>query len=89
MPNIKSAEKRVRTSEKARRRNIKQKSAIKSLRKGLLAAVETADAPKTAEAYRAFSSGLDKAAKKGVIHKNTATRKKARAAAMLRKAAAK
>ncbi len=88
MPNIKSAEKRVRTSEKSRRRNTKTKSKIKTLRKGLLANVATPDDPKTPEAYRDFCSGLDKAAKHGIIHKNTAIRKKARAVAMLRKAAA-
>ncbi|NLG33947.1 MAG: 30S ribosomal protein S20 [Lentisphaerae bacterium] len=88
MPNIKSAEKRVRTSEKARRRNIKTKTKIKTLRKGLLASVAAPDGAKTPEAYRAFCSSLDKAAKQGIIHKNTAIRKKARAGAMLRKAAA-
>lgn len=89
MPNIKSAEKRVRTSEKARRRNVKKKTEIKSLRKGLVAALAAPADPKTPEAYRAFCSALDKAAKQGIIHKNTAVRKKARAGAALRKAAAK
>jgi small subunit ribosomal protein S20 len=88
MPNIKSAEKRVRTSEKSRRRNVKKKTEIKTLRKGVLAAVAAPDA-KAPEAYRAFCSALDKAAKQGIIHKNTAIRKKARASAMLRKATAK
>lgn len=89
MPNIKSAEKRVRTSEKSRRRNVKKKTQIKTLRKGVLAAVATPADPKAPAAYREFCSALDKAAKQGIIHKNTAIRKKARAGAMLRKAAAK
>ena len=88
MPNIKSAEKRVRTSEKSRQRNIKKKSEIKTLRKGLLATVATPADPKSKEAYSEFCSVLDKAAKQGIIHKNTAVRKKARAGAMLRKAEA-
>ena len=89
MPNIKSAVKRVKTSEKSRQRNIKAKSEIKTLRKSLLAAVETPAEPKTQEAYRAFCSALDKGVKHGIIPKNTAVRKKARAGAMIRKATAK
>ena len=88
MANIKSAEKRMRTSEKARSRNVKVKSEIKTVRKSLVTALATADNPKTPEAYSEFCSKLDKAAKRGVIHKNTAVRKKARAGAALRKAAA-
>ncbi|HRV31959.1 MAG TPA: 30S ribosomal protein S20, partial [Kiritimatiellia bacterium] len=36
MPNIKSAEKRMRTSEKARQRNVEAKSKLKTLRRNLL-----------------------------------------------------
>ena len=89
MANSKNAAKRARTSEKSRQRNVKTKSKIKSLRKNLLAAVAVPDNPKTPEAYGTFCSGLDKAVKHGIIAKNTAVRKKARAAALLRKAAAK
>ena len=88
MPNIKSAEKRVRTSEKSRQRNIQKKSEIKTLRTNLLVAVAAPAEPKTQQAYGEFCAVLDKAAKQGIIHKNTAIRKKARAGAMLRKAAA-
>ena len=89
MPNIKSAVKRVKTSVKSRQRNIKAKSEIKTLRKNLLAAVVTPAEPKTQEAYRAFCSALDKGVKHGIVAKNTAIRKKARAGALLRKTAAK
>lgn len=88
MPSSKSAEKRVRTSEKAHRRNVKKKTEIKSLRKGFVSALATPEDPTTPEAYRAFCSALDKAAKQGIVPKNTAIRKKARAAAALRKATA-
>lgn len=88
MPNIKSAEKRVLTSEKSRQRNVKKKSELKTLRKSLLATVAAPADPKAPKAYSEFCSALDKAAKQGIIHKNTANRKKARAGAMLRKAAA-
>jgi small subunit ribosomal protein S20 len=88
MPNIKSAVKRVKTSEKSRVRNHTTKSELKTLRKSLLAAVESAAEPKTQEAYRTFCSALDKGVKHGIIRKNTAIRKKSRAAALLRKMAA-
>ncbi len=89
MPNIKSAAKRAKTSEKSRQRNAQTKSQLKTLRKNLLTVVAAPADPKTAEAYRTFCSSLDKAAKHGIISKNTAVRKKARAGAMLRKSAAK
>lgn len=88
MPNIKSAIKRVKTSEKARKRNVQTKSKIKTIRKSFLDAAAKPDAPETKEALAAFCSVLDKAAKTGVITKNTAIRRKNRAAARLRKAAA-
>ncbi len=89
MPNIKSAAKRAKTSEKSRLRNAEAKSALKTLRKNLLAALAANEAPKTQDAYRAFCSALDKAVKHGIIAKNNSIRRKARAAAMLRKAPAK
>ena len=89
MPNMKSAVKRAKTSEKAHKRNTVTKSAVKTLRKNLLAGVAEPAAPKTQAAYRAFCSALDKGAKHGIIPKNTAIRRKARAGALLRKAAAK
>ena len=89
MANIKSAAKRAKTSEKSRQRNAEAKSQLKTLRKTLLAAVAENAAPKSQDAYRAFCAALDKAVKHGIIAKNTSIRKKARAAALLRKAAAK
>lgn len=89
MPNSKNAAKRAKTSEKSRQRNAETKSALKTLRKGLLAAVAANEAPKTQDAYRAFCAALDKGVKHGIIAKNTSIRKKARAASLLRKSAAK
>lgn len=88
MPNSKNAAKRAKTSEKSHQRNAETKSALKTLRKGLLAALAANEAPKTQSAYRAFCSALDKGVKHGIIPKNTAVRKKSRAGAMLRKIAA-
>ncbi len=83
MPNIKKAAKRMRQAEKARRRNVQVKARIKHVRAKVL---KGAEATEEAEAlFRTYCSELDKAAKKGVISKNTAIRRKARAAARLRK----
>jgi len=84
MPNIKSAAKRVKTAAKSHARNVATKSKLKTLKKAFVAA----DAEKGPAAYAAYCSALDKAAKQGIIPKNTAVRKKGRAAAALRKAAA-
>ncbi|MHB1315491.1 MAG: 30S ribosomal protein S20 [Christensenellales bacterium] len=75
MPNIKSAEKRVRVSRKKKDQNTVVKSAMKTNIKKF----EQASTDKEA-AYSAVASVIDKAAAKGVIHKNTANRKKARLA---------
>ena len=89
MPNSKNAAKRAKTSEKSRQRNAEAKSQLKTLRKNLLTALAANEAPKNAAAYSVYCSTLDKAVKHGIIKKNSPVRKKSRAAAMLRKAAAK
>ena len=87
MPNIKSAKKRVKVSEKKNLRNRMVKSGMRTAVKKFVVAVG-AD-PKTANAQlTATTSAIDKAAAKGVIHKNAANRKKARLAKQLSKAAA-
>ena len=89
MANSKNAAKRAKTSEKSRQRNAEAKSQLKTLRKTLLTALAANEAPKTAAAYATYCATLDKAVKHGIIAKNNSIRRKARAAAMLRKAAAK
>ena len=87
MPNIKSAKKRVKVSEKKNLRNRMVKSGMRTAVKKFVVAVG-ADT-KTANAQlTATTSAIDKAAAKGVIHKNAANRKKARLAKQLSKAAA-
>lgn len=87
MPNIKSAMKRVKVSKKKNLRNRMVKSGVKTaVRKYHLAlaqGVESASAQ-----LSATTSAIDKAAAKGVIHKNAANRKKARLAKALDKAKA-
>ncbi len=80
MPNIKSAIKRAKTSEKARLRNASQKSALRTSVKAVEAAITHNDASKAADAYQLAMKKLDKAVTKGLIHKNLAARKKSRLA---------
>ena len=85
MPNIKSAKKRVKVSEKKNLRNRMIKSAVRTSVKKLEAAI-AAD-PLTANAQLVVTtSAIDKAASKGGMHKNAANRKKARLAKQLAKA---
>ncbi len=83
MPNIKSAIKRVKTSEIRRQRNASNRSALNTMRRSYLDAIASGDKAKAGEAFKAFCSALDKTAKKGAISKNAADRRKSRAAAKL------
>ena len=85
MPNIKSAEKRVLIGERNNLRNRIVKSGIKTVLKKFDAAVAANDANSNVLLAKA-ASAVDKAASKGVIHKNAANRKKARLAKKLAKA---
>jgi small subunit ribosomal protein S20 len=80
MPNIKSAIKRVKTSEKRRLKNASQKSALRTAVKSVEAAIAANDVNKAKEALIFASKKLDKAVTKGLIHKNAAARKKSRLA---------
>jgi len=83
MANIKSAEKRARQSAAQHIANHATKSDVSASRKRLLAAVAKGDKAAATAAYAVFSSKLDKAAKKGALKKNNASRRKARAFARL------
>jgi len=78
MPNIKSAIKRVKQSEKRRALNASQKSALRTSIKAVEAAVSNSDATNAQSALVLAAKKLDKAAGKGLIHKNAAARKKSR-----------
>lgn len=79
MPNIKSAEKRVDVIEKRTLRNAPIKTAVKtSVRKFEEALTAAPDAAK--EKLTKAVEAIDKAVTKGVLHKNTAARKKSRLA---------
>lgn len=78
MPNIKSAIKRVKTSEKRRLLNVSQKSNLRGTVKTVETAVTNNDAARAQENLLTAAKKLDKAASKGLIHKNAAARKKSR-----------
>ena len=76
MANIKSQIKRIKTNEKARQRNVAVKSALKTTVRRFRAAADSGDAAAATAALQAAGKALDKAASKGVIHKNQAANKK-------------
>lgn len=77
MPNIKSAKKRVLVAERNHARNAAAKSAVRtSVKKARVAVAAKAD--NADEAVKAASVSVDKAVTKGIMHKNTAARRKSR-----------
>lgn len=84
MANIKSAEKRVRQTATRTLRNKATKTRVKNARKAAVEAVKSGDQALTAK-VAALASAADKAANHGVIHRNKASRIKARIARDLKK----
>ncbi len=76
MANIKSQLKRIKTNEKATERNKAVKSEIRTWVRKFREAAASGDAEAAKGALRTASTKLDKAAAKGVIHKNQAANKK-------------
>jgi small subunit ribosomal protein S20 len=74
--NIKSQIKRNRQNEKARLRNKAVKSSLKTSVRKFREAAQSGDMDETGVALRAACRQLDKAASKGVIHKNQAANRK-------------
>jgi len=87
LPNIKSAMKRVKVSKKKNLRNRMVKTGVKTAIKKYQVALTEGVAPAGAQ-LSATTSAIDKAVAKGVMHKNTANRRKARLAKALAKAEA-
>jgi small subunit ribosomal protein S20 len=83
MANHKSALKRVRQTEVRTERNRAEKSRMKTIRKKALAAIATGDKDAAAKAASAFSSVVDKAAKRNLIHPNKAANLKSKTAKAL------
>lgn len=87
MPNIRSSIKRVRVNKRKNLRNRMVKSSVKTAVKKYTLALNT-DLTAAQDKLSAASGALDRAVAKGVLHKNTANRKKARMAVALNKAKA-
>lgn len=83
MPNIKSAEKRVKIIEKKTLENKSVKSKIATYIKKFKVAVENKDVQVAEIAFNDVVSLMDKAASENIIHKNSADRRKAHFAKLL------
>ncbi|MCO1656616.1 30S ribosomal protein S20 [Pseudonocardia humida] len=76
MANIKSQIKRVKTNEKRRVRNKSVRSSVRTAVRKFREAAESGDVEQATTLQRAASRALDKAASKGVLHKNQAANRK-------------
>ncbi len=85
MPNIKSAKKRVKVISTKTLRNQMIKSNLKTCIKNFDAFADKADKENAVEACKLAFKKIDQAVAKGILHKNTAARKKAQLAIKLNK----
>jgi small subunit ribosomal protein S20 len=85
--NIKQQKKRNRRSLKQRDTNIRYRSTVRSGMKRLSAAVDAGEAI-TPEQAAEMAKTIDRAAANGALHKNTASRRKARVARLVAQSAA-
>ena len=85
MANIKSQQKRILTNERRRLRNQSVRSALRTAVRGFREAVDAGEKDKAAELLATTNRQLDKAATKGVIHKNQAANRKSALARALNK----
>lgn len=80
MPNTKSAAKKIRVSERNRLYNRFWKSRVKTEIKKVLAAIEAKNLELAQKLFSQATSIIDKAVRKGVLHRNNGARKKSRLA---------
>ena len=85
MANIKSAKKRILTSNKKAEANKAVKTGVKSVIKNVRTAVESGDKAAAQNALKKAEATIDKAATKGVLHKNTAANKVSKLASSVAK----
>jgi small subunit ribosomal protein S20 len=83
MANIHSQKKRILRSERERLENRQYTSAIKTYFRRLESTVQGSDTSTAEAEHRELVSTIDKAVKRGAMHKNTGARKKSRAARLL------
>src|ERR1035438_9562295 len=86
MPIIKSAKKRVRVAKKATSKNLRTKRLLRSAQKDVRLAT---DKKSLTEAQRKTQSALDKAGKKGLMHKHKVARKQRQLSAQVKAASVK
>lgn len=87
MANIKSAIKRAKQNTKRRQHNSSRRSMMRTYVKNVVKAVEKGDVELAKTALLKAQKALDKAATKGLIHKNMAARTKSRLNARVKKLA--
>lgn len=80
MPNIKSSERSVKTDAERRARNFAVRSTIKTVSRKVLESVTAGNSDEAKALMVKASRTIDKATAKGVVHKNSAARKKSRLA---------
>ena len=80
MANIASQEKRIHRAARERAENRRYTSSIKTYFRRLEAAVEAGEGERAEAEHRTLTSVIDRAVKRGALHRNTGARKKARAA---------
>lgn len=86
MPNTKSAERRARVSTRRQARNKSVKTRLRTLEKNYRTLLESGKKDEAGQALRSAVSAIDKAARRGVIPKGRADRKKSRLSIGLNKA---
>jgi small subunit ribosomal protein S20 len=80
MANIASQEKRIQRSQRERLENRRYTSAVKTYFRRLEDAISTGDGDRADTEHRTLVSQIDRAVKRGALHRNSGARKKARAA---------
>jgi small subunit ribosomal protein S20 len=83
MPNIKQQKKRVGIAARERLENLRYRSTVKTLTRRLEAAVRNGETDRAQAEHRELVRWIDRAAAHGALHRNTAARRKARAAKLL------
>ena len=86
MANTRSAAKQARAALRRRARNRTQISTVRTSEKKIRSLAKAGKSDEAGKLISDFQSQIDRAAKKGVVHKNTASRHKARIAALLKPA---
>ena len=89
MPRIKSAIKRVEIAERNRNRNKSWKSAVRTARNNVTESLSTADKKGATENLSRMYAVIDRAVAKGILHRNSAARKKSRLALLVQKLSTK